>query len=56
MEENNKTKCYSKCKNMKPINEFFKNRCFADGYANQCKVCKNFNPKIFLPKVKCDCG
>jgi hypothetical protein len=41
---------------MKPINEFFKNRCFADGYANQCKVCKNFNPKIFLPKVKCECG
>jgi hypothetical protein len=38
---------------MKLINEFFKNRCFADGYANQCKVCKNSNPNIFHPKIKC---
>jgi hypothetical protein len=56
MEENNKIKCYSKRKNMKSINEFFKNRCFADGYANQCNVCKNCNPKIFTPKVKCERG
>jgi hypothetical protein len=53
MEENVKMKSCSKCKNMKPINEFFRNRCFADGYANQCKVCKNSNPKISHPKIKC---
>jgi hypothetical protein len=56
MEENIIMKCCSKCKNIKPINEFFKNRCFADGYANQCKVCKNSNSNIFHPKVKCECG
>jgi hypothetical protein len=41
---------------MKPINEFLKNKCFADGYANQCKVRKNLNPNIFHPKVKSECG
>ncbi len=46
----------SKCKNMKQFNEFFRNRCFADGYANQCKVCKNSDTSIFHPKVKCECG
>jgi hypothetical protein len=56
MEENIIMKCCSKCKNIKPINEFFKNRCLADGYANQCKVCKNSNPNIFHPIVKCECG
>ncbi len=56
MGENIIIKCCSKCKIMKSINEFFKNRCFADGYANQCKVCKNSNPNIFHPKIKCECG
>jgi hypothetical protein len=41
---------------MRPTNEFLKNRCCADSYANQCKVCKNSNPNIFHPKVKCECG
>ncbi len=58
MEESIKLQCCSKCKNIKPINEFFKNRCSANGYANQCKVCKSSNPNIFHPKVliKCECG
>jgi len=28
----------------------------ADGYNNQCKVCKSDNPDIFLPKIICECG
>jgi hypothetical protein len=56
MGENIEMKCFSKCKNLKPMSEFFKNRWFADGYANQCKVCKISNPEIFHPKVKCKCG
>jgi hypothetical protein len=56
MEENIKMKSCSKCKNTKPINEFLKNRCFADDYANQYKVCKNFNPNIFHPKIKRERG
>jgi hypothetical protein len=56
MEENINMKCCSKCKNIKSINEFFKNRCFDDGYANQCKNCKNSKPNIFHSKLKCECG
>lgn len=30
-----------KCKEQKPITDFHKDKNRADGYQNQCKVCKN---------------
>ncbi len=56
MENDNTLKRCSKCRNNKPTKEFHKNRWFADGYTNQCKICKMANPDIFHPKVICGCG
>ena len=37
-------KCCSKCKIKKPLMNFLKIDVLLDGYANQCKACKNSNP------------
>ena len=34
------TKCCSKCKQVKPISEFYKNKAKKDGYQCSCKICK----------------
>ncbi len=48
-------KC-SKCKIVKIIAEYFKNKSQKDGYSNQCKGCKNMNTDIYHPKTACECG
>jgi hypothetical protein len=54
MEETNEFKRCSKCKTLKEVSSFYKNRVFFDGYNNQCKSCKvsNFEHQ----RVKCECG
>ena len=40
------TKQCTKCKSIKPLSEFRKDRTRCDGYFPQCKVCKNIGDKI----------
>jgi len=44
----------SKCKNVKSITEYHRNRCFADGLYNQCKDCRKLSN--YTKEVTCECG
>ena len=43
-------KVCSKCRNEKPVGEFYKNRSQADGYQVQCKACFNASNKASYEK------
>ncbi len=45
----------SKCKIVKSITEFHKNKCFLDGLNNQCKPCRKSNPN-YIKEIPCECG
>jgi len=54
MEETIKFKRCSKCKTLKEVSRFYKNRVFKDGYHNQCILCQMSN--FARQRVECECG
>ena len=45
-----KTKICSKCKQEKPVTDFYRNKWCPDGYYYQCKVCKSEYSKAYRQK------
>ena len=46
-------KACSRCKNIKPINQFYKDNKSSDGYNSNCNSCKN---EIKNRKIECSCN
>jgi hypothetical protein len=45
-------KTCSKCKRIKPLREFYQNRTTKDGYAYECKKCKDSRPNTYWKTEK----
>ena len=46
------TKICTKCRQEKPLNEFYKDCCKSDGLQSTCKVCSNEYQRQYLQKRK----
>ena len=46
------TKACNKCRTIKQLTEFYKNKTKHDGYQSQCKICENKAKKNIIIKIK----